>query len=54
MQVLSALCRITTVSKNENENRVYKKWTKTKVYHKRKKDLIHRTKFVMAVYSDPA
>lgn len=25
MQVLSALCRIITVNKNENENRVYKK-----------------------------
>ena len=31
-----------------------KKWTKTKVNHKHKKDLIHRTKFVMAVYPDPA
>ena len=31
-----------------------KKWTKTKVNHKHKKDLIHRTNFVMAVYSDPA
>ena len=26
-----------------------KKWTKTKVYHKRKKDLIHRTKFLLKI-----